>query len=608
MSYSPSRATAAEPNAPPFYVWQVPGKPVTAHISLGLIDRLERDAVETFRSISAKGSELGGLLIGRAPSDLPGVVTLDDYELVACGYSRGPLYRLSDVDLAGFDAAIERITAAGARVTGFFRSHTRKGLMLDPDDMAVLESRFRDPLKVALLVRPFATKASAAGIFIWEDGQIHGEASYLEFPFQSAQLASSAVAAGAKPPARAQITPITSRLKVTGSSAPPTVPEEPRVEPPAPAPAAAQASAPEPASVTPPVEQAAQPSRTALAPDPQPVSTPFEPAGPVDEGGAAALIAMLKKPWVWGGIAAAILACSGILFMSGIGRKANAPVAVPLTLRVERTATDLLLSWNRDSDVIRNAKNGSLSISDGERRENYDMDMSQLRTGSIVYSPLTADVSFRLEVVGADQSKVATESVRVLRTRPSPMADPKAAAQQQAAAAASPAAEGEAEAETPAPARAKRASKEFNVASLADRLRPAQPTDVPEAPVALPSSGGSSINLGVIAPSSESQMAQPAAPVQPVGNSTPQLGALVRSVNPVYPANAKLAQVSGSVRVTATVGTDGKVRDVKVVSGPMMLQGAAAAAVRQWVYTPTMLNGVPVEIDRDITLNFVLPK
>ena len=91
------------------------------------------------------------------------------------------------------------------------------------------------------------------------------------------------------------------------------------------------------------------------------------------------------------------------------------------TLRVEHSAGDLLLTWNRESDAIRNARNGVLTIADGDRSENHPMDRSELQNGSIVYSPLTADVSFHLEVTGPDNSKTAAESVRVLRTRPSPM-------------------------------------------------------------------------------------------------------------------------------------------------------------------------------------------
>ena len=61
---------------------------------------------------------------------------------------------------------------------------------------------------------------------------------------------------------------------------------------------------------------------------------------------------------------------------------------------------------------------------------------------------------------------------------------------------------------------------------------------------------------------------------------------------------------SGEVRVQAVIGVDGKIKSVKALSGPAVLQRAATDAVRQWVYKPTMLNGVAVESQTDIVLTF----
>src|SRR5205085_846247 len=94
----------------------------------------------------------------------------------------------------------------------------------------------------------------------------------------------------------------------------------------------------------------------------------------------------------------------------------------PLQLRVEKANGELLLTWNRDSDAIRNATKATLLITDGEQHENVDMDLSQLRSnGSILYTPSSADVSFTSEVVGRDQTKTTSERVRVLRSKQSPL-------------------------------------------------------------------------------------------------------------------------------------------------------------------------------------------
>jgi periplasmic protein TonB len=55
----------------------------------------------------------------------------------------------------------------------------------------------------------------------------------------------------------------------------------------------------------------------------------------------------------------------------------------------------------------------------------------------------------------------------------------------------------------------------------------------------------------------------------------------------------------------ATIGVDGKVKKVTVVKGHPMLVKAASDAVLQWLYKPTMLNGLPVEGQTQVLVNFV---
>lgn len=77
-------------------------------------------------------------------------------------------------------------------------------------------------------------------------------------------------------------------------------------------------------------------------------------------------------------------------------------------------------------------------------------------------------------------------------------------------------------------------------------------------------------------------------------------------VDPVYPAEARAAGVSGTVVLHAIIGKDGSVQSVTVVAGPAVLQASALDAVRQWTYKPFLLNGEPVEVDTTITLNYSL--
>jgi protein TonB len=81
---------------------------------------------------------------------------------------------------------------------------------------------------------------------------------------------------------------------------------------------------------------------------------------------------------------------------------------------------------------------------------------------------------------------------------------------------------------------------------------------------------------------------------------------LLHRVEPVYPPLARQTRISGTVELTGVVGTNGRIRELRVVSGHPFLAAAALEAVRQWVYEPTLLNGEPVEVIAPITVNFRL--
>ena len=668
----------------PLYLWEVPQKPVSVRIPFSLIDRLEREAVENFRSLTSRGSEIGGLLVGDVSPGSPLVVSIADYDLIACDYSRGPLYRLSDADMGRFEHAIQQRLAAGRGVAGFFRSHTRKGISLDADDLAFFQARFRDPHHVALLVRPFATKASTAGIFIWENGKVNGEASCLEFPFRSSELGTGqapappdpkAAAPSAAPPltpkgnVRAQIVPIASRRETP-------LPPVPVAEPAPPAAPVAVAPAPAPAAMVTPAAPAAE-VKTAIVPD-KPAKTEkpgkndkydkFDKndkydkavradnaakseapapkiAAPAKAEKAEALPAVvapeIAAPAARSGkgmklmlAAAASVALFVALFVyPGLlhtNSKTPAPVSKDssqLQLRVERAAGELLLTWSPDAEAIRNASKAVLSITDGDQHENVEMDLAQLASGRIVYSPSGTDISFKMEVLDKAQKKTTSESVRMLRP-PSPLqeqneastkATSPATATKPVAGAALPDASlnpnGDPLAEEPSkPAPAP--LKQFKAESLGLRLRPAAPTDMPDAPTVgagdrPTTSAIPGFNVNAVAPA-PFMLASPAPPsATPAADSKPRSGGQIQQAvliyrkDAEYPKIAKQTGAKGTVTLTATIGTDGNIKKVKVVSGHPMLTSAAAEAVKQWRYRPTLLNGQPVETETQVLVNFV---
>jgi protein TonB len=84
-------------------------------------------------------------------------------------------------------------------------------------------------------------------------------------------------------------------------------------------------------------------------------------------------------------------------------------------------------------------------------------------------------------------------------------------------------------------------------------------------------------------------------------------GLLVKKVQPTYPANALRLRREGAVQLKATISKDGNISAVKVLSGEPLLAHAAVDAVKQWKYKPYLLNGSPVDIQTEITVNFKLP-
>jgi len=80
----------------------------------------------------------------------------------------------------------------------------------------------------------------------------------------------------------------------------------------------------------------------------------------------------------------------------------------------------------------------------------------------------------------------------------------------------------------------------------------------------------------------------------------------LKNIAPVYPPIATQARVQGVVILECTISPQGKVTEVKVLRGIPLLDQAAIDAVKQWVYTPTLLNGVPVPVIMTVTVNFKL--
>ncbi len=152
---------------------------------------------------------------------------------------------------------------------------------------------------------------------------------------------------------------------------------------------------------------------------------------------------------------------------------------------------------------------------------------------------------------------------------------------------------------TPAPAKPE-------VAKVSPAVRTPNPTPITR--------GAGTVNVGnenIQAPTINVSTTAPTIPMGTINAPTAALrtsqatpAQLVSSVPPEYPSVARQFHAEGNVIVSATVGTDGHVKNAKAVSGNPMLRDAAVNAVRQWKYKPATLNGQSVESSIQVTLKF----
>ncbi len=102
----------------------------------------------------------------------------------------------------------------------------------------------------------------------------------------------------------------------------------------------------------------------------------------------------------------------------------------------------------------------------------------------------------------------------------------------------------------------------------------------------------------------ETKAAIPRGPIEV--SQISELALLIHKVEPVYPALAKLTRKEGTVQLHAIISREGKVVNLEVLSGDMLLVQSAREAVSQWRFRPTVLNGQPVEVETYITVVFRL--
>ena len=140
----------------------------------------------------------------------------------------------------------------------------------------------------------------------------------------------------------------------------------------------------------------------------------------------------------------------------------------------------------------------------------------------------------------------------------------------------------------------------------AGTARPAAQPTAALAPPMVDVSAGNSNDAITSLMTSTAQLPKPAPGMVRISQGVSQ-GLLLKKVPPTYPRMALQLHKEGMVELLATVSKEGRIANIKVLSGDGMLTSAATEAVRQWQYRPYLLNGQPLDVETQITVSFKLP-
>jgi hypothetical protein len=327
---------------PGYFVWQAPGQPVMIHLSINVVDRMSADILRGFGAVPKRGAEVGGILIGTTQPGKVNAVRIEDFEVIPCTYSRGPSYLLTDAERTLFNEVCQR---RNAEIVGYYRSHTRAGLALQPEDIELLNQSLPSA-RIALLVKPFATKPSVGGFFVRENG-VFPAATPLEFPFR--------------------------RWEMTGEE-PPRRPMHEK-------------------------KQKDKEPQAVAEPDPHYRIFSAEPAEPGKQAREDPH-APKSKASIWM-VASFVFLLLGVLLgyeASRITGPQRGASDFALSLTVQRTGENLTVHWNPEARGVRAARDGVLEIEDGGETKHVELDQANLSSGSMVYRNASNKVRFRLTI------------------------------------------------------------------------------------------------------------------------------------------------------------------------------------------------------------------
>ncbi|MGD0200691.1 MAG: hypothetical protein ABSD27_08080 [Bryobacteraceae bacterium] len=364
------------PQTPPetdFGRWSPQGASLSIEYGVPVLEEICASAVDGLYRFRHGGVEIGGVLFGQADG---GVIWVLAYRPLACEHAFGPRFVLSEGDRARLKellyAARREPELEGMEPVGWYHSHTRSAIALSPRDLEVYNSYFPQRWQIALVMRPEQLGPARAGFFFREpDGSIQAETSYEELTVH--------------PRRHRLIAPEAEPFPEAGAGGSETLPDE------------AEADEPEVAGA-PPVEPAA----AAAALEPEPVLAPVSVGAALPDLPSFVQVQPQRShKGLWLVLAVIAIGASGF----GLERyyRLLAPPE-PLSLWVADVGGQLLIEWDRGAKAVREARNATLEIEDGQNHTAIPIDGERLRDGSVDYVRRSDIVDVRLRVEGRDRT------------------------------------------------------------------------------------------------------------------------------------------------------------------------------------------------------------
>jgi len=367
---------AAEEPATEFDTWSAAGHAIQIQYSKELMNSISEAAWEGLQKVPRRGLEIGGVLYGERDGE---EIRILEWRPIGCEHSSGPSFDLSARDKESLRLLLNDPAGAPEELlpVGWFHSHTKDGVSLSEEDLALYQTFFPGNWQVALVLRPHTYEAPRAGFFFREeDGSVQAEKSYGEFELSRR---SRRLPVGFDPSNPQLRSPLRDGSPASVSRAAPLA-----------TPAAAEARS----------ENRTSPS---LAPE---FAVPDAAEVPRPQ---------TSRRWsVW--LIAAVPVVAVLVLL--IAPLLDTSVSDVVGLQAWDSGGQLVVEWNHAAAPVIAAEGGSLRIADGSNQYELELSGEELRTGSITYVHETGDVEFQLDL-RASGGETRRELTRFLGEAPS---------------------------------------------------------------------------------------------------------------------------------------------------------------------------------------------